>query len=124
MGVLVCDSCDSTSPHGEYWCSDHADFRGVYFHFVDRFSVSELQQQSRALGKLMAIEQGPKRKNRRTTLRKKQEQVDCRIAELCRMQVLDPTPIPPRRCRACFQPYSECPGECWGFWKRSDTVQV
>lgn len=29
---------------------------------------------------------------------------------------------PMRRCRACEQPFAECPGACWGFWKTALSI--
>merc|ERR1719296_16292 len=80
--VLVCDDCDAATAHGEYWCSDHAELRDLYFHFVDRFSVSELDEQLRQLRVLLSNEQGPSKKNRRNTLRKKTDQIEVRLGEL------------------------------------------
>merc|ERR1712137_18986 len=55
--VLVCNSCDAATEHGEYWCTDHAELRDVYFHFVDRFTVSQLEEQMRELKGLLRKEQ-------------------------------------------------------------------
>lgn len=125
--VLVCDSCDESSSHGEYYCAEHAGLRGVYYHFVERFDAKELERQSFALREMLAAELGTKRKNRRATLRKKAEQVEARLATLREIAAaraaVDSKELelkltaPPRRCRACERPYSECPGVCWGFWK-------
>ena len=120
--VLVCDSCDSSSIYGEYWCSDHVKLRGVYFHFLDCFSREELTRQSQALAGMLAREPGASGKNRRATLRKKLEQVNGRLAEVAAMTDPDFSPVPLRRCRACAKPYQVCPGSCWGFWKRADVA--
>lgn len=121
--VLVCDACDAASPHGEYYCAEHSAFRGVYFHFVDRFGVEELEVHAAALGAMLAEELGPKRKNRRNTLRKKLAEVESRLQLLRADPPLAASLPPPRRCRACARPYAECPGACWGFWKDPAAVQ-
>lgn len=127
--VLVCDTCDTASAHGEYYCADHADLRGVYFHFTSSFGAEALEAQLSGLRTLLARELGPKRKNRRTTLRKKVEQVEARL-QLLRDQAESTAASagaePPllRRCRACEKPYAECPGACWGFWRSPHTDQV
>ena len=108
--VLVCDVCDASSEHGEYWCPEHSSFRNSYFHFLDRFSKDELERQAVSLQGLLDKEVGVRRKNRRTTLRKKLLQVQSQLEASTDALVL-------RRCRACEKPYSDCPGACWGFWK-------
>lgn len=108
--VLVCDVCDASSEHGEYWCPEHSSFRNSYFHFLDRFSKEELERQAVSLQGLLDKEVGVRRKNRRTTLRKKLLQVQSQLEASTDALV-------PRRCRACEKPYSDCPGACWGFWK-------
>eukprot|EP00929_Paragymnodinium_shiwhaense_P095584 TRINITY_DN56793_c0_g1_i1.p1 TRINITY_DN56793_c0_g1~~TRINITY_DN56793_c0_g1_i1.p1 ORF type:complete len:484 (+),score=77.92 TRINITY_DN56793_c0_g1_i1:75-1526(+) len=114
--VLVCDDCDASSRHGEYYCSDHTELRGVYYYFVDAFGVEDLERQAEALRARLALEVGPKRKKKRDTLRKKLEQVTARL-EVLREAPEAGYPTPPRRCRACTSPYDECPGACWGFWR-------
>eukprot|EP00927_Polykrikos_kofoidii_P054327 TRINITY_DN48755_c0_g1_i1.p1 TRINITY_DN48755_c0_g1~~TRINITY_DN48755_c0_g1_i1.p1 ORF type:complete len:514 (+),score=89.29 TRINITY_DN48755_c0_g1_i1:132-1544(+) len=118
--VLVCDACDDATEHGEYYCADHEELRGMYFHFVDSFSLSELQRQACELRKKLAAEVGQRRKNRRATLRKKAEQIEARIAVLREAEatgtVSSEQQLLPRRCRACERPYTDCPGACWGFW--------
>ncbi|CAE8585777.1 unnamed protein product [Polarella glacialis] len=121
--VLVCDSCDSASEHGEYYCAEHVGLRGFYFHFVDRFGGPELEKQASALQASLDAETGSKgktgsgtgmSKNRRNTLRKKLAQVQERL----KIILEEPTALDPqRRCRACERPYVECPGACWGFWR-------
>ncbi|CAE7785560.1 Tstd2 [Symbiodinium sp. CCMP2592] len=115
--VLVCDACDATSS-GEYWCPEHSEMKGIYHHFLDRFTAEELQLQAGALQSCLAKEVGTRKKNRRNTLRKKLTQVEARLAVLTRSGACPGPPI--RRCRACERPYSECPGSCWGFWRRTE----
>lgn len=112
--VLVCDECDSSSRHGEYWCPEHSNFRNCYFHFLDNFSEVELQKQATSLEALLQREIGGS-KNRRTTLRKKLLQVQSQLEQLQGAAV---TQNVVRRCRACEKPYTDCPGACWGFWKQ------
>jgi len=134
--VLVCDSCDSTSVHGEYYCGRHEELRGIYHHFIDRFGAEELERQAGELRARLDGEVGVGGKNRRATLRKKMEQAEAR-ARLLRAAgrgseaghshqselTIDgcgttaTSQIPLRRCRACEKPYAECPGSCWGFWR-------
>ena len=118
--VLVCDACDAASAHGEYYCAEHDGLRGFYFHFVDRYGAEELARQASELRSALAAEVGTHRKNRRNTLRKKAEQVEARLAFLRGEDAVgaEAPEVPPRRCRACERPYADCPGECWGFWKR------
>merc|ERR1712048_7563 len=76
---------------------------------------------------ILSKEVGPKRKNRRTTLRKKLDQMEARVASLrLRKDATDEEGRSGedldaekhlRWCRACGRPYVECPGACWGFWK-------
>lgn len=121
--VLVCDDCDASSEHGEYWCPEHSNLRGSYFHFLDRFSEKELQAQAQSLQLLLDKEVGTHRKNRRNTLRKKLLQVQDRLEHLQlepkhgETTAEDAEVSVPRRCRACEKPYCQCPGVCWGFWK-------
>ncbi|CAJ1460763.1 unnamed protein product [Effrenium voratum] len=111
--VLVCDTCDALSV-GEYWCPEHSALRGVYFHFLDRFTAEEMQWQAGRLQAFLDKEVGTRRKNRRNTLRKKLSQVQSRLDEVNHGAV----PVPAlRRCRACERPYATCPGACWGFWR-------
>jgi len=122
--VLVCDDCDAASSHGEYYCSEHGSLRGIYYHFVDRFSAEELRHQASALRVQLAAEVGTHRKNRRATLRKKAEQLEARLLELqqdCGQAQLAEEAV--RRCRACERPYQECPGACWGFWRREQGTE-
>jgi len=116
--VLVCDGCDAASSHGEYYCAEHASLRGIYFHFVDRFGAEELRHQASALRSQLAAEVGTNRKNRRATLRKKAEQLEARLLELQQEHGQAHVAVAVRRCRACERPYEECPGTCWGFWRR------
>lgn len=125
--VLVCDSCDAASMHGEYWCSEHAELRGIYFHFVDSFGLDQLLIQKTGLEERIRLSAvGARGKNRRNTLRKKLQQIDGRIARLC-AELEHATDadenLVVRRCRACERPYKDCPGECWGFWRRSADLQ-
>ena len=133
--VLVCDVCDASSEHGEYWCPEHSKFRNSYFHFLDRFSEVDLQSQATRLRELLEQEVGGS-KNRRTTLRKKLLQVQSQLQKLRtqteQTEQTDEVAVLPnkqseatrevpscsvRRCRTCEKPYAECPGACWGFWK-------
>ena len=116
--VLVCDECDASSEHGEYWCPEHSNFRNAYFHFLDRFSEVELRRQATSLQALLEQEVGGS-KNRRTTLRKKLLQVQSQLEKTKEGDsdnVSDNVCV--RRCRACEKPYDVCPGACWGFWKK------
>jgi len=116
--VLVCDTCDAASPHGEYYCSEHTSMRGLYYHFLKRFNAAELRQQLEGLQSMLKKEIGPKRKNRRNTLRRKIVEIEERLDELNKVgddRQDEQDTI--RRCRACAKPYSDCPGACWGFWK-------
>ena len=56
MPVLVCPTCVGSNPTpGEFYCSRHRDFKGIYFTVLERFTVQELESQKLSLEKMLHV---------------------------------------------------------------------
>jgi uridine nucleosidase len=82
---------------------------------LEVFDRSELSQQRQEL-ECLRDDLPPCAKNTRRALLRQIEKVENRIKELDSMQA-DVEADAPRRCRSCLEPYPDCDGRCWGFWK-------
>ena len=106
---LVCPSCSSS--RREHYCSDHADLRGAYCHFLDACDAGALEDQARGLAAALEAPAAKKSVNRRRSLRKQLDRVRARLGALAGGAAVY---AGPPRCRSCGQVH--CDG-CWGFWK-------
>ncbi len=99
-----------------YYCAEHLHLKGVYYTFIDHFTVEELGAQLAALKDAHDAMLGDrKQKNRRATLAKQMRKVQLRINSLLDgSSVVTPEQL---RCRTCSR--AECTGACWGFWAES-----
>lgn len=125
--LLVCDKCKAEK-NGNYYCETHSNLRGMYYYFLDGFSIQELEAQRAQLKELHFKLSGPKKhKNRRRTLNRQVAKIDQRIAELRVLEEEQPglpveavgalhADVPaPAPCRSCGD--VGCEGACWGFFK-------
>ncbi|KAK3232682.1 hypothetical protein CYMTET_56983 [Cymbomonas tetramitiformis] len=123
--VLVCARCWERPPAGAaFHCEAHGHLRGVYFYFLDGFSMEELRTQQEALQIMLAEEEGKGkgRRHQRRTLRNKLDHIAKRQKELEAGDAVVENP-PVRRCRSCEKVWGvDCIGNCWGFWKETSPV--
>jgi len=112
--VLLCPSCKSSTD--EYYCERHDLWKNVYFTFLGKFTVEELQKQLGDLRRMHDVTYAKGHRNVRRTLRKQIDKVLARMKDL-----KDGTAVverdAKRRCRTCFESEEICDGLCWGFWR-------
>eukprot|EP01134_Creolimax_fragrantissima_P003463 CFRG3463T1 len=80
-GVLVCDTC-RVKKGGVYCCNSHMYLDGIYYPFLDGFSVEELQDHRGKLKSLEDTEHLKSSSNRRRSARKQINRVNERIEVL------------------------------------------
>lgn len=107
--VLACTRCREELDH-VFYCEDHTQLKGIYFHYVDAFTSEDLAKQA---DQLRNLEKLPQSRHQRRTLRKQITRLENRQKEIKEGKI-DPTDnlrTPP--CRTCFA--RSCKGNCWGF---------
>ncbi|KAL7541177.1 hypothetical protein ACHAXR_011632 [Thalassiosira sp. AJA248-18] len=114
--ILLCSSCKSSL--SEFHCERHQLWKNVYFTFLEKFTLEELQTQYEELMKLHNTTYVPPKehKNVRRTLRKQMDKVGTRIKDLKEGKATVDKNAK-RRCRTCFDSEEVCDGLCWGFWR-------
>jgi predicted sulfurtransferase len=117
--ILICPSCRDKLH--EFHCERHQRWKDVYFTFLERFTIEELEKQKEGLQSLHDSFYLPakKHKNVRKTLRKQMEKIDARVNDIKDGNAVVEQNAK-RRCRTCFESDDICDGRCWGFWKHRD----
>lgn len=122
----------SAGRRSEWFCEEHADLRGMYFHFLDGFSAEALIAQQEGLqarlaqlpNKDFAVRPGEAAvdsRQRRYTVTKQLARIQKRLKELEHGAPLR-DPQLPFQCRCCGK--NGCNGQCWGFWKAPISAQT
>jgi predicted sulfurtransferase len=124
-------ACVPVPRRTEWYCSEHGYLRGIFFEFIDVFSLSELKRQFAALKVVLAqidarISAGeiPRQKDprqRRRTVTKQMRRLEKRMSSLRSGAAAVRGPDLPARCRSCKR--DSCEGACWGFWKAPKALE-
>lgn len=111
--ILVCDPCHDRYK-GVFYCDDHTHLKGLYYYFIDGFTVDQLTAQRDGLQKIHEGLLHKKNKNKRRTIFKQMNLIGQRILELTNNNELLKQTGFIQRCRTCKE--SMCDGNCWGYY--------
>jgi predicted sulfurtransferase len=76
MPVLCCPLCRSSSPYqGEFYCRNHRNLKGIYFHDLRPFSADQLRQQGESLHCIQQELLGHSNRNKRRTLQRQKDRI-------------------------------------------------
>jgi len=139
--VLVCHECRPVLQH-QYHCNRHIHLASCYYTDLSRFNLKQLQDQHVQLQSMLTdmekVEKNKlkKTKNQRRTMRKQLEKLNTEMRKRSdrgssgidsgsndssgssSSSSGSSSSSSESKCRTCGKHRSECPGECWGIWKK------